>query len=95
MNLILRLTVFLFFLVLVNSAIAQTIPAIEKYNFNAEWKMLVGDRPGYEESSRKRGNNKSIEVGGKSFDEGVKTDNAATKGTLSIIEAEIYEKLIL
>lgn len=37
--------------------------------------------------------NKSVEVNGKSLDDGVKNDNATAKGTLSIIEAEIYEKL--
>jgi len=39
--------------------------------------------------------NKSIEVNGKSLDDGVKSDNAAVKGSLSIIEIEIYEKLHL
>lgn len=38
----------LFVLFAINTTISQSVPAREKYNFNAEWKMLVGDRPGYE-----------------------------------------------
>jgi beta-galactosidase len=37
--------------------------------------------------------NKNIEVNGKSLDDGVKRNDAGVKGRLSIIEAEIYEKL--
>lgn len=38
----------LLFLCTVNAAISQSITPREKYNFNADWKMLVGDQPGNE-----------------------------------------------
>jgi len=39
-----------------------------------------------------KGNNSGVEVNGKKLDDGVTRDDAKAKGTLSIIEAEIYMK---
>ena len=39
------------------------------------------------------GSNNGVEVNGKKLDDGVARDDAKAKGTLSIIEAEIYEGL--
>lgn len=44
-------------------------------------------------SSLNQGNNAGVEVNGKKLDDGVVRDDAKAKGTLSIIEAEIYEAL--
>jgi beta-galactosidase len=41
-----------------------------------------------------KGTNNEVEVGGKKLDDGVARDDAKAKGTLSIIEAEIYESLL-
>ncbi|MCU7550646.1 DUF4982 domain-containing protein [Chitinophagaceae bacterium LB-8] len=43
--------------------------------------------------SEDQGGNKMVEVTGKKLDDGVARDDAKAKGTLSIIEAEIYESL--
>jgi hypothetical protein len=40
------------------------------------------------------GGNTGVEVNGKKLDDGVARDDAKAKGTLSIIEAEVYEALI-
>jgi len=40
-----------------------------------------------------KGNDNGVEVNGKKLDDGVARDDAKAKGTLSIIEAEIYEAL--
>jgi beta-galactosidase len=42
--------------------------------------------------SKDEGGNVMVEVSGKKLDDGVARDDAKAKGTLSIIEAEIYEK---
>lgn len=39
------------------------------------------------------GGNNEVEVGGKKLDDGVARDDSKAKGTLSIIEAELYQKL--
>jgi beta-galactosidase len=44
-------------------------------------------------SSKEQGDNIGVEVTGKKLDDGVARDDAKAKGTLSIIEAEIYEAL--
>jgi hypothetical protein len=44
-------------------------------------------------SATNNGANGEVEVNGKKLDDGVVRDDAKAKGTLSIIEAEIYEKL--
>ena len=38
----------LFFMLFVNSAFSQSLSQREKYNFNSDWKMKVGDRTGNE-----------------------------------------------
>ena len=43
--------------------------------------------------SQDKGNNTEVEVSGKKLDDGVSRDDAKAKGTLSILEAEIYEGL--
>lgn len=43
--------------------------------------------------SQNKGNDKGVEVSGKKLDDGVARDDAKAKGTLSIIEVEIYEAL--
>ena len=40
-----------------------------------------------------KGTNTATEVDGKKLDDGVTRDDARAKGTLSIIEVEIYESL--
>ncbi|HJY22488.1 MAG TPA: hypothetical protein VJ279_06360, partial [Hanamia sp.] len=44
-------------------------------------------------ASRNKMNNSEVEVSGKKLDDGVARDDMNAKGTLSIIEAEIYEAL--
>ena len=44
-------------------------------------------------TSATQGSNAGVEVNGKKLDDGVARDDAKAKGTLSIIEAEIYEAL--
>jgi beta-galactosidase len=46
MKAILKLTFILFLLSSVNAVLSQTLSIREKYNFNASWKMMVGDQPG-------------------------------------------------
>ena len=43
--------------------------------------------------SSQKGTNEGTEVNGKKLDDGVIRDDANAKGTLSIIEVEIYEAL--
>ena len=43
--------------------------------------------------SKDTGGNTMVEVNGKKLDDGVARDDSKAKGTLSIIEAEIYEAL--
>lgn len=43
--------------------------------------------------SSNKGTDVGVEVGGKKLDDGVARDNVKAKGTLSIIEAEIYESV--
>ncbi|HEY8895290.1 MAG TPA: beta-galactosidase, partial [Niastella sp.] len=43
-------------------------------------------------TSKNEGGNEGVEVNGKKPDDGVARDDAKAKGTLSIIEAEIYER---
>lgn len=43
--------------------------------------------------SQDKGNNSEVEVSGKKLDDGVARDDAKAKGTVSIIEVEIYEAL--
>lgn len=40
-----------------------------------------------------KGNNTGVEVNGKKLDDGVARDDANAKGTLSVIELEVYESL--
>ena len=42
-------------------------------------------------TSANEGQDAGVEVSGKKLDDGVTRDDAKAKGTLSIIEAEIYE----
>ncbi|RYZ26343.1 MAG: glycoside hydrolase family 2 protein, partial [Chitinophagaceae bacterium] len=44
-------------------------------------------------ASANQGNNTGVEVNGKKLDDGVARDDAKAKGTLSIIEVELYEAL--
>jgi hypothetical protein len=44
-------------------------------------------------ASRNRTDNSEVEVSGKKLDDGVARDDMNAKGTLSIIEAEVYEAL--
>jgi len=44
-------------------------------------------------TSQTRGNDTGVEVNGKKLDDGVSRNDANAKGTLSIIEVEIYEKI--
>ena len=41
--------------------------------------------------SKEEGGNQMVEVSGKKLDDGVARDDSKAKGTLSIIEAEVYE----
>ena len=43
-----RFALFLVFLCTVITVQSQTRPEREKYNFNADWKMAIGDRAGNE-----------------------------------------------
>jgi hypothetical protein len=44
-------------------------------------------------TSQNKGNDAGVEVNGKKLDDGVSRNDANAKGTLSIIEVEVYEKL--
>jgi hypothetical protein len=44
-------------------------------------------------ASQNKGNDAGVEVNGKKLDDGVVHDDSKAKGTLSIIEVEVYEKL--
>jgi len=44
-------------------------------------------------NSQTKGNDAGVEVNGKKLDDGVVRDDSRAKGTLSIIEVEVYEKL--
>jgi beta-galactosidase len=43
--------------------------------------------------SQNKNSNAGVEVNGKKLDDGVARNDANAKGTLSIIEVEVYEKL--
>jgi beta-galactosidase len=44
-------------------------------------------------TSQVKGNDTGVEVNGKKLDDGVLRNDANAKGTLSIIEVEVYEKI--